>query len=598
VRRSRLPVWLLPLVLIMLALAVMAAARTISTVSVVDTFPIPGARVASPQTQITFRGVPAHDLGRIAVSGSRTGRHRGRVVGDSDGHGGSFLPRQPFAPGEVVTVKTGLRIKGAYRGTFRFTVATPAGAIPATPLPPATRMAGDVFQFQSRPDLTPPAVQVATKTPADAPGDIFLGPQVGPLQNGPMIVDANGNLVWFKPMPVDQQADDVRVQTLHGKPALTWWQGRSGAGIGFGEDVIYDSSYRQTHVVRAGNGLSADLHEFWLTPRGTALITAYEPVYWNASSAHASAREIVLDAVVQEIDINTGLVLFQWDSLDHVPVTESEEPLPAPGQPFDYFHVNSIQQTADGNLIVSARNTWAAYDIDGRTGQVLWTLGGKNSSFKMGRGTAFAFQHDVRVRSDDGTLVTVFDDGAGPPTVHDQSRAMTVRLDYRQRTATLVRQNMHSPDLLANYEGNTQLLDGGDQFVGWGQQPYFTEFDPSGHIVFDGRFVDANSSYRVYRYPWVGTPKTPPTIAASANGGSTIVYASWNGATEVASWRVLGGNSRDSMRTLGTAAKHGFETQISVGPAPFVCVQALSRGGHVLATSKVVSTGASASPGT
>jgi hypothetical protein len=591
-------VWLLPLALIMLALAVMAAARSISTVAVVDTFPAPGARVASPQTQITFRGVPAADLRRIVVKGSRTGRHLGRVAADSDGQGGSFLPRRPFAPGEVVTVKTRLRINGAYRGTFRFTVATPAGAIPATPLPPAARTDGDVLQFQSRPDLTPPAVQVARITPADAPGDIFLGPQVGPLQNGPMIVDAHGNLVWFKPMPVDQQADDVRVQKLHGKPVLTWWQGRSGAGIGFGEDVIYDSSYRQMHLVRAGNGLSADLHEFWLTPRGTAMITAYEPVYWNASSAHASAHQIVLDAVVQEIDINTGLVLFQWDSLDHVPVDQSEEPLPEAGQPFDYFHVNSIQETPDGNLLVSARNTWAAYDIDARTGQVLWTLGGKHSSFKMGRGAAFAFQHDVRVRSDDGTVVTVFDDGAGPPTVHSQSRAITLRLDHRRRTATLMRQSAHSPGLLANYEGNTQLLDGGDQFVGWGQQPYFTEFDPSGHVVFDGHFVDANSSYRVFRFPWVGTPKTPPSIAASSTGGRAVVYASWNGATEVSAWRVLGGSSRDSMRSLGTARKQGFETQISVASAPYVCVQALSAKGRVLGTSKVVPIGASAGAGT
>jgi hypothetical protein len=475
-------------------------------------------------------------------------------------------------------------------------VATPAGAIPSTPLPPAARTAGDVLQFQSRPDLEPPAVEVARITPADAPGDIFLGPQNGPLQNGPMIVDAHGNLVWFKPIPPNQQVADFRVQSLHGRPVLSWWQGREGAGIGFGEDVVYDSSYRQTHVVRAGNGLSADLHEFALTPRGTALITAYEPVYWNASAVRGSPREVVLDAVVQEIDLATGLVLFQWDSLDHVPVTQSEEPLPAPGQPFGYFHLNSIQQTARGELIISARNTWAAYDIDGRTGQVIWTLGGKRSSFKMGPGTSFAFQHDVRARSRDGTIVTAFDDGAGPPTVHNQSRAITLRLDRRRGTAELIRQDEHSPSLLANYEGNAQLLDDGDEFVGWGQQPYFTEFDPSGHVVFDGRFVDGNSSYRVFRLPWRGTPWIPPALAAAPAGAQMNVYASWNGATDVTAWRVLGGASSDRLRALGTAAKQGFETRIQVASAPYVCVQALSGDGRVLGSSKVLRTGASASP--
>ncbi len=57
-----------------------------------------------------------------------------------------------------------------------------------------------------------------------------------------------------------------------------------------------------------------------------ALITAYYPVYRNESSVHGPKRGIVFDAVVQEIDIPTGLVIFQWDSLDHVPLTASYRP--------------------------------------------------------------------------------------------------------------------------------------------------------------------------------------------------------------------------------------------------------------------------------
>ena len=53
----------------------------------------------------------------------------------------------------------------------------------------------------------------------------------------------------------------------------------------------------------------------------------------------------MLDSVVQEIDIKTGLVLYQWDSLDHVPLADSYEAMPATaGGPFDYFHINSVQQ--------------------------------------------------------------------------------------------------------------------------------------------------------------------------------------------------------------------------------------------------------------
>jgi hypothetical protein len=370
---------------------------------------------------------------------------------------------------------------------------------------------------------------------------------------------------------------------------LTWWQGYSGAGIGAGEDVIEDSSYRQIAVVHAGNGLSADLHEFQLTPQGTAVISAYYPVYWNAASVHGSTRQIVLDSVVQEIDVKTGLVLFQWDSLDHVPLTDSYEAVPqSAGLPLDYFHVNSIQPQRNGDLIISARNTWAAYKVDGRTGRVIWTLGGKRSSFKLGPGVQFAFQHDVRLHAKSDPLVTLFDDGAGPPKVHAQSRGITVRLNRSRRTATLVSEQVHSPALAASFEGNVQPLARGDEFVGWGQQPYFTQYDASGRIVFDGRFVGENSSYRAYRFAWSGTPQAPPDIAVSPSGTKLNVYASWNGATQVASWRVLAGAASNQLRPVATTGKQGFETQIEIPAAGYVAVQALDAHGHLLGTSKVV----------
>jgi hypothetical protein len=560
----------------------------------VSAFPIPGGRVASPQTQIVFRGISPRQIGRVVVTGSRSGRHGGRLEADSDGQGASFLPVKPFTPGEVVTVKTGMDIRGARAGSFHFTVATPAGAIPSMPLAPAGRVPGDELTFQSQPDLTPASVEITKESSKAAPGDIFITPQQGPTQNGAMIIDPSGNLVWFHPVPAGDMAADLRVQMMGpppARPVLTWWQGYSGAGLGEGEDVIDDSSYRQIAVVRAGNGLYADLHEFRLTPQGTALITAYYPVYWNASDVHGASRQIVLDSVVQEIDIKTGLVLFQWDSLDHVPLTDSYETMPkSSGSPYDYFHVNSIQQQPDGDLVISARNTWAAYEIDPQTGAVVWTLGGKHSSFKLGAGVQFAFQHDVLVHTKDHLTVTLFDDGGGVggPRIHAQSRAIRVALDGKQKTATLVAQDLHTPALTANFEGNVQALPGGNQFVGWGQQPYFSEFDSSGQMVFDARFVGNNSSYRAYRFQWTGTPATPPTVAASTSGATTNVYASWNGATQASAWRVLAGASASALSAVLTAPKKGFETQIAIPAEPYVAVQALNRAGQVLGTSATV----------
>jgi Arylsulfotransferase (ASST) len=560
-----------------------------ATAQPVSVFPIPGGRVAAPQTQITFRGLPAARVGRLLVTGSRSGPHAGRLVADSDGKGASFLPAKPFVPGEVVTVATRLDIRGAPAGRFHFTVASPAGSIPAMPLPAASRVPGDVLTFQSRPDLTPAAVEVTQQAAGAAPGDIFVTPQQGPTQNGLMILAGDGTLVWFRPVPAGNMAADLRVQQYLGQPVLTWWQGYSGAGVGAGEDEIYDSSYRQIAEVRAGNGLTADLHEFRITPQGTALITAYYPVYWDASALHGAKQQIVLDSVVQEIDIRTGLVLYQWDSLDHVPLSDSYEAMPnGAGHPFDYFHINSVQEQPNGDLLISARNTWAAYDVDHATGAVIWTLGGKNSSYKLGSDATFAFQHDVRLHTDSDPTVTLFDDGAGPPRVHSQSRGITVRLDAKNMTATLVSEDVHSPALAASFEGNVQALSDGNSFVGWGQQPYFSEFNAQGQMVFDGRFVGANSSYRAYRFPWTGMPSGGPAVAASTSGGTTNVYVSWNGATQVASWRVLAGPAPDALEATVTATKQGFETQIQIAAAAYVAVQALDAAGGTLGTSNLV----------
>ncbi|MGI8428580.1 MAG: arylsulfotransferase family protein [Solirubrobacteraceae bacterium] len=570
------------------ALGASAPGRASAAGASIAAFPIPGARFASRRTQIAFRGVSAARLGTILVTGSRSGTHAGVVKGDSDGQGASFLPAQQFFAGEVVTVRTTLNVLHGTNGSFTFAVATPAGAVFRGSLPPARRVRGDVMRFRSRPDLTPPAVRVTRRSGAAAAGDIFISPQQGPLQNGPMLLDRGGGLVWFKRIPPKEMVSDFRVQSYQGKPVLTWWQGFSGAGVGVGRDVINDTAYHEIAGVNAANGLSADLHEFRITAHNTALITAYFPVYVTVPAGHGSRREIVFDSVVQEIDVPTGLVLFQWDSLDHVPLGDSHAPPPkSANAPLDYFHVNSVEPDRDGSLVISARNTWAAYKVDRASGAVIWTLGGKHSSFKLGRGASFAFQHDVRVRSGGDRFVTLFDDGAGPPSVHKESRGLKLFLDLKHMTATVAGEYKHGPPLLANFEGNVQQVIGGDNFVGWGQQPYFTEFNSRGRTIFDGRFVGANSSYRAYRLSWSGAPLVPPAVAATT-GRHATVYASWNGATSVARWRVLGGPSPGALGVVRTVRRRGFETAIGIRSRRYVQVQALDGAGHVLGHSATV----------
>ena len=590
-RRASFVVGVLAGLAFLVALALAPAAASAQSPAVY-TYPIPGGQVASPQTQIAFRGVSLAHVGSITVTGSVSGAHSGTFEADSDGRGESFLPSRPFTPGETVTVQSSLNITGATNGTFSFRVATPAAPIgPFHWHPALPRFRGDVWQFQSRPDLTPAAVTIDKRTNANSPGDIFLGPQEGPVQDGPEIIDSNGQLVWFKALPGDDIANDFRVQTYHGAPVLTWWQGYMSAGIGVGVDIINDSSYRQIAVVRAANGLSADLHEFRLTRKGTALIVAEYPVFVNASSVRGLTQQNVLDSVVQEIDIPTGLVLFQWDSLDHVPLADSYQSAPTqPGHIYDYFHVNSVDVDHDGNYVLSGRNTWAAYKVNRLTGAVIWRLGGKHSSFRLANGLFWAFQHDVRIRSKNDWFVTLFDDNRAS---YHQSRGIKLYLNLRNMTARQVAQHPHSPPLYSSFEGNYQQLPGQHDFLGWGQQSYFSEYDQFGNVVLDGHFIDNRAplpdpSYRAYKFVWNGTPATQPAIVAARNGNSMKVYASWNGATNVASWRVLGGSTQGALRQVGSARRSGFETTITVSSQQYVAVQAVSASRSVLQTSSIL----------
>jgi hypothetical protein len=431
--------------------------------------------------------------------------------------------------------------------------------------------------FVTRPDLRPPPVKVLTPARGTAPGYLFVAPKKEVAQAGPMILDDAGQVVWFRPLDT-HGVTDFRVQRYRGRPVLTWWRGQSDKGIGDGRYVIYDDHYRLLRTVSAGNGLAGDIHEFLITPRNTALFTIYRTVKVDLTRFGGPKDGEIKEGVVQEVDIASGKVLFEWHSYPRVALSESYEPLPKqPSDPWDYFHLNSIDVDRDGNLILSARHTSTIYEVRRSDGRILWRLGGKRSDFRMGPGTEFAWQHDAR-RRPDGTL-TLFDNAASHPAQARQSKVLVLRLDEANRRATLARSYAHRPRLLSTSQGNAQFLPDGHVVVGWGSNPYVTEFDRAGRVLLDVRFgVGKVDSYRAFRNAWTGWPLDRP--AAALRGGT--VYVSWNGATQVVRWRVRG---RDGT-ALASSEKHGFETAIPItGNAASVTVEALGAAGQVLGRS-------------
>jgi hypothetical protein len=530
--------------------------------------PFPGTPDASPRTDIGFPALSPSQLTKVKVSASRSGAHPGRVVAAPDGRGAEFVPDRPFLSGDHVSVQATLSsaqagiasgTRGSDRLRFSFGV---AGLAPAAgPSPPAdAATAGPDVAYVTRHDIRnsstwthtfrsinwihPPIVWMSGTDPdPKSSGDIFADVHRAYVQAGPLILNPQGELVWFNPIPNRGAAFNTEVQRYRGQQVLTYWQGFTQSGHGSGVDTILNHHYQTVATVKAGNGYQADLHEFKLLPNGDALITAYAPVSnVNLTSVGGSKNGTLLDSIIQEVNVATGHVDWEWHAYGHVSINETYVGKPRSG-PYDFFHINSIQLLPNGNLLVAARNMWTVYEINMQTGKIPYNFGGKNSSFKFGPGANFEWQHDAQMQPN-GTL-TLFDDGDGYYKSESQSRALHLWIHYKSHQLTLVNQYTHSPPLLSESQGSMQVLGDGYTFVGWGSEPYFSEYDrgSSTRQFFTLKYSPPMESYRGYRFGWWGQPKAPPNIATVAHGKGTIVYASWNGATDVSTWRVLAGPS-------------------------------------------------------
>jgi hypothetical protein len=576
-----------------------------------DALPFPGTPDAAPGTNIDLPAVSPAQVASVTAVGSRSGLHTGRLGAQPAGHGSAFTPDRPFSPGERVSVTATFRsaaagtasgAPGATQISFSFSVAQPgstagsrAPRARASRLPATSTSHSLTHSFVTHPGFKVPVVAMSGRDADAAAGDIFLDAH-NSGQNAAYILNPRGALLWYRPIPSQEGAvsvQNVRMQSYHGTPVITYWQGKfvNPPGAGRGEDLILNHHYQTIHTVKAGNGYrsqGADEHEFVLGHQGsepTAFISIFAPAQANLTSIGGPANGPVYDWIIQEIDIPTGKVIWEWHALGHVPVRYSHLPFVF-GQRYDFFHLDSIQQLKDGNILVSSRNTWAVYLIDKKSGKVVWRVGGKHPSFKMGRHTNFEWQHDATLHP--RGVLTVFDD-ADSPREERQSRALTLHVSTTAHRVTLVHQYRHSPATLASSQGSDQILPNGNVFVGWGSKPYFSEYSPRGAQIFGGSFRSPVDSYRAFRFGWVGSPVQPPTIAVrpATTAGEDALYVSWNGSTQVRKWQVLASSSAAGpFAKVGSPTPwSGFETKLHAPKANYFKVQALNSRGHVLGVS-------------
>lgn len=477
---------------------------------------------------------------------------------------------------------------------------TIGNAAAATPLEAYTTH--DSLGFVSAPSIHPPHIKAngTASTSKLAPGDFMVSvfknlaaagqPMDG--QGGPMILNSKLQLLWFHPGPANAYDLNLRTQTFNGKPALSWWQGviSNVGAVTSGEDIVVDQRYHTVATLQGTGGWILSPHEF-LVSGHDAWVTANENVPMDLTAEGGPADGVVTDSAVQEYDLTTGKLLYSWSALAHIPLSESRTH-PVPGIPWDAYHINAISLVGANEFITSMRNTSAGYLVNRSTGNIVWTLGGNQSSFTFGPGATFSWQHNIELQPNGE--VTMFDDaccavvGPGKFAPPDgPSRGLALKLNTATMTATLAAQYTHNPVLETATQGDAIPLPNGNVIVGWGGQPYFTEFSKAGKVLLDAVFPGPDISYRTYVAQWAGMPTGSPSAAGRTVKGKTTVYASWNGATAIASWTVLGGPSTRKLTKVASRAWRGFETSIKLKRGYRVLkVQALDAHGHVLGRSK------------
>ena len=307
----------------------------------------------------------------------------------------------------------------------------------------------------------------------------------------------------------------------------------------------------------------------------------------------------VQNFAIQEVDIYSNKLLFFWSALDHIPLTDSHEPISRAALTdniWDAYHLNSIGLTDSiDDIIVSSRSTWTIYRINKPTGNIVWQLGGNNSNFTIESGGEFSWQHDARYLP--GNIVSLFDDNSdGTSSSGPSSHGLMLQLDLVNMIASVYRTYFHDPNLTVASQGNLQSLPNGNKFVGWGQSQFYSEFadagntegNPSLNFLYDAQMPGSNYSYRAYRHDWMGCPFYPPSISVKARHGLMHVFASWNGSTETAQWQVLAGNKHHHLNEIAIVNKSGFETAcVTDNKGPYYQVKALDADGNIIGVSEI-----------
>ncbi len=570
--------------------------------------PLANAQLVSRNTTLAVRYGPKLSTQNVSalkftVQGTQSGVHDGQVILADDQQTVIFKPSLSFTPGERVKVSVdGLNVDSKLNFSpisYTFTVATnqKPGGVGAATTPPKNAPASAFPNYLTAPQDIP-HYTVAKTSPDNGEGDIFVAPipwTAASTGSYLLILDGQGNLIYYQSMANQFNGYDFKVLP---NGDLSFFSQK--------DSVFYvmDAHYQIIKKIQAGNGYATDLHDLLLLPNGNVILMAYdaETIDMSKVVSGGNSNATVTGLIVQELDSSDN-VIFQWRSWDFFAFTDSTSSLTDPT--IDLVHGNGLALAGDGNLLVSSRDLSEITKIDLQTGAVMWRLGGKANQFQFVNDQPFAYQHNIGVLPNGD--ITIFDNH-GTQESPAPSRGVEYKVDEVNKTVTKMWEFQDTPPIFATFMGDTQRMVNGNTFLDWGapftgtgyQFVNITEVDPQNQVIFQLAFDQPYVSYRAFRAPWLGSPLTRPDLAFKTDGNGLLLGYSWNGATEVASWKVYGGSSPDSLSLIDQKAKAGFETQTQLASLQksecYFQAAAIDKNGNEMARSAVVSTDNAACP--
>lgn len=340
------------------------------------------------------------------------------------------------------------------------------------------------------------------------------------------IADQEGYLAWWAE-GYPTLADFKWVPTQHQYTFIA----RNANGIYHFYDL--DTSFALVDSITAVSPAFSDSHEFLTTINGNRLILVSQDTVMNLSNYSFNGNQGLVNQRVKGMGIQEfdpmGNLIWEWRSIDHIHPSEFIDGYYYNPIRFDYAHANTIDQDADGHLLISFRHLNAVYKIHHTTGNVIWRLGGKSSDFSFPNDSlGFAGQHTAR-KLPNGQY-GLFDNGNLKPAPQ-HSRIAEYELDTVNWTATLAYSYDAGQSIYSPATGSYQNDQSRFRCIGWGNvrrpAPTATLMDTSGQLLSEFYFKDTIVTYRFFAYD-LPFELDRPLISCSSIG-STVTLSAPNG---------------------------------------------------------------------